>query len=156
MDYTTIAKSWLQLEGIDKSTPYFLNLFQVKAFRSALSKAIDDSFEKEYIYMVTFTIDPKKHSDISASLHDEVDNYIRSQKDRSKLKLKSFEYAKELHKDGRPHWHVLIKSSASLKKSLFTYYQKKYGNIDFSQTKGKTEHEIQEYISKDSLPIKLL
>jgi hypothetical protein len=50
----------------------------------------------------------------------------------------------------------LISSTVSLKKSLFSYYQKLYGNLDFSQTKGKTDQEIKTYISKDNKPTKLI
>lgn len=108
-----------------------------------------------YIYMLTFTISPGKHPLITRELEELIENYIKSQFTRKALRVCEAHYVKEHHKDGRPHWHVSVQTECAIKKSLFTYYQQKYGNIDFSRTKGKTVKTALTYMSKENIPIKI-
>jgi hypothetical protein len=147
---------WLSLTEEERTTSDNAKHCLAVGFASTLRNILCQSDKKTYIYMVTFTISPKLHPNITPSLVKEIEDYIISQSQRTAMKLTAFEYVKEFHKSGAPHWHVLISSTVSLKKSLFSYYQKLYGNLDFSQTKGKTDQEIKTYISKDNKPTKLI
>lgn len=131
---------------------------QPMAFHRAVKKyfANLDIRDRSYNYMLTYTIDPKKHPDITTELVTKIEGYIEGIAERKALKLIQFEYVKELHKDGRPHWHCLLTSKKALKKSMFIYYQKIYGHLDFSSTRGKTDQYIKEYISKDNTPKQLI
>lgn len=103
---------------------------------------------KEYRYLITFTISPKKFETITDSLEEEIEDFIESQSKRKALKITHFAYVRELHDNKRPHWHVSIKTSKCLKKDRFNYYIKKYGYIDFSKSKDTNEQESLDYLSK--------
>lgn len=113
------------------------------AFKAAI-KRISDRKHRRYLYMVTFTIDPKKF----AGQEDEVEDYILSQNDRSALRIIQFELVKERCKSGQAHWHALIETEKCLKTDRFNYYKSKYGNIDISKSKTNDEEEIKNYIYK--------
>ena len=105
---------------------------------------------KLYIYMLTFTIDPKKHPEITPEITDVIDDLIKSQASRTALKIKNYSYVKEFHKDGRPHWHALIVTYKALAKDRFNYYISKYGNIDISKNNSQQTDEIVNYMSKSA------
>lgn len=126
------------------------------SWHTAFKKQRDLHFKKSkrYIYMITYTIDPKKYPEVSDELIDEIEDYIKKQGQREALKVISYEYVREKHKNGRPHWHAVIETEKFLKKDRFNYY-KKYGNFDLSKTKAQTAQEALNYISKDNLPTKV-
>lgn len=124
-----------------------------KAFAQAIALAKQPS--KKYIYLITFTIDPKLFENIDKELEDDIEAYILRQRDRSGLHITDMYYVKELHKNGRPHWHVSVTCSRPIKKSLFKYYQRKYGNIDFSRSKGENNLDALNYMSKSETPTRV-
>lgn len=111
--------------------------------------------KQDYHYMITFTIDPNKHPKVDTELTKRIEDYITAQSTRSGLHIKEMHYVKEFHKNGRPHWHVSLSTTKSIKKALFSYYQKIYGNIDFSRSKGKNNQDALAYMSKSGTPIQL-
>lgn len=131
-----------------------------KTFKELLVKRIkkvkQDAKLKDYIYMITFTISPKLHPEITDPLVKEIEHYIREQGSRTGLHVKEMHLVKELHKNKRPHWHVGIVTTKSIKKSLFTYYQKKYGSLDFKSNKGKNIQDILGYMSKSDTPTRIV
>jgi len=106
---------------------------------------------KRYIYLVTFTLKPDAINEAAKA-----EQYVIQQVARSALHLVSFVYVKELTKQGVPHWHCVVETTEPLKKNRFAYYEKLYGHVDLSRTKGQTTHEALAYISKDGDPVVLL
>lgn len=125
-------------------------------FHKAFKKALKGTKLKRYIYMVTYTVDPKKHPEMTDSLEQEVQAFIESQGKRSALGVLRYEYVKEHHKDGRPHWHALVETSRPLKKDRFNYFVKKYGNVDIAKNKAQQNTEILNYISKVETPTRVI
>lgn len=150
-DYTSQIQRW----HVDQMTTEEIeHYFQLPDFAKQIRAFIKRgcTFEKTYQYMITFTIDPKKYATINDELIEKIEEYIKAIPLRTALKITKFEMVRESHKDGRPHWHTLVVSTKSLKKSLFTYYQKLYGNIDFSKSRVKCVNNIRQYISKSETP----
>lgn len=127
-----------------------------KVYNKWLKAAIAEVHGISYLYMVTFTIDPKKHPEVTDDLVNQIELYISSLTQRVALKIIYLSYVKELHKDGRPHWHVAIKTVKSLDKSRFCTYQKKFGNIDFSPSKTQSLDEMLNYMDKEGSRVELL
>ncbi len=125
-------------------------------FHREFKKQLKSRDLKRYIYMATFTIDPSKHPEVTPELTNEITDFIESQAKRTALRLKKFTYVQEEHKDGRPHWHVLIETTKALKKDRFNHFIKKYGNLDLAKNKAQQTDEIMNYISKVGLPKTLL
>lgn len=100
-----------------------------------------------YRYLVTFTLAPD-----NVSKADEAEQYIRNQPNRSMLGIQYYAYVREQHKSGVPHWHSVVVTDRPLKRNRFQYYEKLYGKIDCSRTKGQTHQEALNYISKESVP----
>lgn len=123
-------------------------VFTSQTFHNEFCKQLKLRDQAKYVYMITFTLDPSKWPEVADELCEEVEEYIAAQGTRKGLQIVEYHYVKEYHKNGRPHWHVSVISTKSLKKSLFKYYQQKYGNIDFSRTKGKNNLDTLEYLSK--------
>lgn len=127
-----------------------------KGFHRLFVKALKKKDKKEHIYMATFTVDPSKFPTLSESEVDTIQSFIESQAQRTALKLTQFQYVKELHKSGRPHWHALLVSEKPLKKDRFNHFIKKYGHLDLAKNKAQQTTEILNYISKISEPKVLL
>jgi len=139
-------------DGLEAST-YYMDMVGDNqtlelAFSAELKKQLKRGNQKEFIYMVTFTIDKKKVEDLSESKIDEIEYYISSQKNRKALNLLKFSIVREQCKDGTPHWHALMISSKYLAKDRFNYYINKFGNIDISKNKSNCSQEIINYMSK--------
>lgn len=109
-----------------------------------------DKAKDTYKYLVTFTLKPDAVEDA-----DKAELYIHSQADREMLKICAMSYVKELTKAGVPHFHAVIETSKPLKRNRFQYYEKLFGHVDISRTKGQTTQEALNYISKENHPIKL-
>lgn len=107
--------------------------------------------EKKYVYMVTFTLDPKKK-------HNEarVEEFIHLQAKRSALHVTSAYVSKEYHQSGTPHWHMVLTTCKPIRSDAFKYYQNRFGNIDLNRNKYNNEADALSYITKDSDPIKLI
>lgn len=135
------------------------DIVKMSCFRAMLADAIKlyhkCAKKNKYHYLVTFTIDPKKHPEITEELETSIETYIKNQADRQGLNIHEMYIVKEFHKNGRPHWHCSITTTKSLKKALFTYYQKLYGTIDLSRSKGENNQDSLNYMSKCGTPTKL-
>lgn len=103
---------------------------------------------KEYKYMITFTIDPKKHSNKNdVQFQEEVEGYIvKLLKDRRRFK--TVYYVKE-HAETNVHWHAVVYSNTSFKQDLVRYYKNKYGHVDVSRSHEMNDEHTQKYLSKD-------
>jgi len=107
---------------------------------------------KKYRYMITFTLDPKKSPSPTEAKQWILRNVINPLHRPHEVY-----YAEELTQAGVPHWHVVGSYLKPIKKSLFKYYQTKFGLIDFSPMKGGNDLTSGiAYISKEELPTKLL
>lgn len=112
-------------------------------------KFLDDRTVKKYRYLITFTLNnPAKAV--------EAEQYVRDQSKRKHLDLTRWVMAKEYTKKGVPHWHCAVEARKPIKKNRFQYYEKLYGFIDVSRTKGQNLDEALQYISKESVPEILL
>lgn len=141
MDIKQFAKGFIahdnnedQLEWGRRNSSHF----STKQFLQAMAE-IDTirraSRVKEYLYMVTFTIDPKKHPVIDDKLEEKIVRLIESQPERKALQCREASMVKELHKSGRPHWHLKLLTTKALRSDAFTQFVKVYGNVDISRTK---------------------
>lgn len=151
-----IAKRYLKNLQDGDDTEWVNTYIPRSDFHKAFRKALKGTKLKKYIYMVTFTLNPTIHPDVDDTLELEVADYIEKQAIRSALKITRFEYVKEHHKSGRPHWHALIETNKPLKKDRFNYYCKKYGAIDIAKNKAQQNTEILNYISKVETPKKII
>lgn len=109
---------------------------------------------RKYIYLVTFTLRPEHHD--STVIHDMAQQHIEGIAKRDALLLEYFSYSKEHTKAGVPHWHAVLVSKNSIKKNRFQYYEKLFGNVDISRTKGQSHQPAIDYISKETIPIVLI
>lgn len=147
-----IYKLYLTLPPLDAADLYLKHM-QNWSFKD-LNKHYYGS-TASYHYMLTLTLSPTLHPNPDLII-EEVEQYIVSIGRRATaLHLTNVEYAQELHKDGRPHWHILLSSEKPIKKNRFQYCSQKFGHLDFSRSKGQTNDNILNYISKDTLPIKV-
>lgn len=111
------------------------------------SKTVREADLKEYKYMITFTLDPKKVDLKSAEDVQKVEDYIVKL-----LKCSAnfrFYYAKE-HADSNPHWHVVIHRYKPFPQSEVSYYKKKYGMVDISRSKILIDEASMKYLGKES------
>lgn len=132
----------------------FIHNFDDKQFTKVL-RMIDEGrkerLAKTYQYLVTFTIDPAKHPEVGQELEDKIQTYIETIPKRPALRLNKCAYTRELHKSGRPHWHVKIQTKKPLRTDAFTTYTKTFGNIDISRSKHtKDEAHIDFYLNKEN------
>ncbi len=99
--------------------------------------------DKSYVYLATFTLDPKKNSS-SAKLKQAVNRL----KDRPYITY--LEVATEKHKSGAVHYHAAIKSSQRIHGPSFKqYFVRKYGRTDLSPSKTGDIEPTLVYIRKD-------
>lgn len=125
---------------------------------------LNRSQNKNYNYMITFTMDPKKVDINDKDKVDKIEKFIVSQMNRQGLGIINAEYVREGGDSDHKHihWHVNIISNKFLRKRYFKTYTKNYGNIDISTSKNKFGSEnsnyqsIHSYISKDTVPIQIL
>ncbi len=120
-----------------------------KVFLKCCEERDRDNVEK--IYLITFTLKPGYTPETVKS----AEAMVHSTGLREALHIKKYIYVKEYTKNTVPHWHALLITSRSLKKSQFNKYTLKYGNIDISLTKNSKNSDIyiQEYISKEGTPV---
>lgn len=123
----------------------------ISDYADLFHKAVVRSFKggKIYLYMLTFTKDPKK--DVTDS-DDKIEKYIISVLKRTDPKELWVvrEGGDKEHK--HIHWHVMIQTPEYLRSERFQYYRKKYGNIDISKSHTKNPKHIFDYISKQFKP----
>ncbi len=122
-----------------------------------LDSLVGSSYVKRYLYLLTFTLDPKIHPNPDLQKRERIFKYIGKQFYRPPLGVTKAQIVME--GDGKNlhyHWHVACETSDYLKKDRFHHYIKKYGLIDISKSSHDSFEEIVKYISKDSTPIVLL
>lgn len=110
---------------------------------------------KTYIYLVTFTIDPAKHPHITDELCGNIEDYIKNQRKRTAMHITDMYMVKELHKNGRPHWHTCITCTKAIRSDAFRQYERVFGKVDISRNKHTNDTDILVYMSKDSDPINI-
>lgn len=113
----------------------------------ALKRHNKKSRQKKYIYMVTFTIDPKKHPD-SSLVENQIVEYIKKQPKRDQLHITSATMVRELTKKGQPHWHCMFHTTKPLRKDAFIQYKRVFGNPDISKNKRTNDADIEAYMNK--------
>ncbi len=118
-----------------------------------------EEYEEEnkiYTYMLTFTIDPKKHDVKDSKLHDVIEEYIVGFAER-RNPLKSDivkEGTDEDHK--HTHWHLGLELKKYIDFSTFLkHYRKKYGSVDISKSWSNVYNNILIYINKSNPSTKL-
>lgn len=134
--------------GFDNSRHFNTNDF-FKCL-DTINKKRKQQQEKLYQYLVTFTIDPKKHPVITQELEDKIISYLETQPDRPSLRVKECSYVRETHLSGMPHFHMkLICSGKPLRTDAFRQYNKIYGNTDISRSKHTNGQHIDNYLNKE-------
>lgn len=145
-DYEKYREVFAEIVDSLPSPRYYLQ------FMEQLDKHVS-AVKKRHIYLVTFTLSRDKEHD-----YDKVEKFIEKQAQREVLQITKFEYVREEHKDGTPHWHALICSRSPIKKDRFWGYIKSYGSVDVSKNKDSSRNQaqqiesIREYISKFAEP----
>lgn len=114
-------------------------------FHDAVYKRMKELTES-YQYMVTFTVDPKKHSNPDES---KIEIYLDSQIDRPALHILKCSYVKEYTKKGMPHWHMKLNTSKPLRSDAFAQYKKVYGSVDISRSKHTNGQHTDIYMNKE-------
>lgn len=156
MDISKVVTEYLNKLEKKESVEHLVHHISRSSFHSEFTKQLKARDVKKYIYMVTFTIDPKIHPILTEELEDQIETFIIKQGERPALKVLEMEFAKEAHKDGRPHWHALVVTSKPLAKNRFNYYISKFGNVDVRKNNQGTTEEIKNYINKDSKSCKII
>lgn len=150
-------KHWHSLETTNEKEDYYFSKIMLNG-QVSVSKMEEwheqfkryDPKEKSYLYLCTFT--KKEPSDDD----DTIEEYIKKQFTRKPLKVKQAYIAKEKTANNVSHWHVAVETLKALKKDRFNYYIKKYGFVDISKSKGTNIETPLNYISKDTLPLKII
>lgn len=112
------------------------------------------SKEALYKYLLTFTLRQELWADQEQI--GKAEQYIKDQINRDALGFVKFAYVQEIGKGGNPHFHVSCETTKPIKSNRFCQYEKVYGHVDVSRTKGKSSAESLNYISKQNAPIVLL
>lgn len=99
-----------------------------------------------YKYMVTFTIDPKKHDPADSILQDRIEEYIVGL--FNKDLFDKFYYVKE-HATSNCHWHCVVYTGKALKYDRLTYYKSKYGHVDVSRSHELEDEHTMKYLTKE-------
>lgn len=160
MDYRAIARNLLQTAQNDPQEAQRLHVDWVYSHSTqqglkllyAIGQESEVLRKKTYIYMLTFTLDPKKHPNPDA---DKIEEFIESQARRSALEIFDAYYVREHHADGRPHWHMCVKTRKPLRSDAFKHYTKHYGRSEISRTHIQDDSEIAAYLTKEGIPKKI-
>lgn len=151
MDYKQFAQQFIQEDDLEWGIIHSAH-FSVTEFLKAMQE-IDrlrsTSRMKQYLYMVTFTVDPSKHPEITPELEAKIERLLEVQAQRPALKVIKASMVKEHHKSGRAHWHVKFLTNKALRSDAFAQYKKVYGNYDISRSKGTNDLHIDIYMEKE-------
>lgn len=109
--------------------------------------------EKEYKYMLTFTLDPSKVNLKDNDKKDKIEKYI-SNLIRGPDTIKAY-MARE-HNDSNTHWHVIVHRRKALKSDYLSYYKKTYGRVDTSRSKNLEDTHSMKYLTKESEIIQIV
>lgn len=142
--------------GVKDPCGHWDNDINADMLSAALKRHAKKAKVKNYIYLVTFTLDPAKHPVITDELCSQIEDYITSQAKRTALHITKMSFVKEFHKNGRPHWHACVRTTKSLRSDAFVQYSRVYGKVDISKNKHTNDTDIITYMSKDANPITIL
>lgn len=107
---------------------------------------------KDYIYMLTFTVDPQKVPNMSDNaVQQKIEDYIVKV---LRNKTATAWIVKE-HKDSNVHWHCAIQTDGPFDQKHINYYRKTYGHVDVSRTRTETLENSLKYMKKESEPTKI-
>jgi hypothetical protein len=112
---------------------------------------------KYYVYMPTFTKDPKLTSN---KTDDECYAFIKKTLTRPRISPVSLYISKEYHKSGKSHWHCCVKTKTKLTAHDFEGWKINYGLFDIGANKKQSrslsdqENSILSYIQKHENAIK--
>lgn len=151
MDYKTFAKRFVEEDDLEwgiVNSAHFTVFEFLKAMKE-VDRLHSTSRMKQYLYMVTFTVDPSKHPDITPELEQKIERLLQAQPQRPALKVIKASMVKEHHQSGRPHWHMKLLTNKALRTDAFVQYKKVYGNYDISRSKGTNDLHIDIYMEKE-------
>lgn len=121
----------LEEHGGDIRNPIPLD-FYIKHQKDILNDAKNAKFPGEYKYMITFTVDPKKHPNMnSAEFQTRVSDYII----KLLKPLSDRFYFVQEHSDTNVHWHCVIHRATRFPFVKLQYYKKVYGSVDVSKSR---------------------
>jgi len=107
--------------------------------------------EKPYLYMITFTFDPKKGPINIAKARKYLDSRLTI-KELAKREPLTWMYSQETHKSGDPHFHAVLQTKKSVPRSVFRDWCRKFGNFDFSTSTTREILPAIIYITKETVP----
>lgn len=142
----------LSENGEDIRSPEMLD-FTVRYMKQIIRDARYWEPVKEYKYMITFTLDPKKVDLSDEVLKDHIEKYIV--KLLSKPEVLKFYYTRE-HNSTNTHWHCVVHRTSAMRSDYLTYYKKHYGAVNVSRSRDLSDTHSEQYLSKESKIIKIL
>lgn len=126
-------------------------IIKYKNFNMLYKKLVNEyeNANKTYTYMLTFTIDPKKHDVNDPKLHLEIEDYILKWAVRRTPLRADYvrEGTDEDHK--HTHWHLGLEMKKYIDFSNFLkFYRNSYGIVDISKSYSNLYKNILKYINK--------
>lgn len=151
---------------MDEATDYYLNEIirnnQSHTFHQNFKRVtakINRELRKPCIYMLTFTLDPKKVDVKDMYEIQHIEQYITKFISTTKqLELTSFDIVREGSdmENVHTHWHVCITNKGYIDKKIFNTYIRKYGHIDVSLNKTNNYDSVITYMSKTNKVISVI
>lgn len=124
-----------------------------KYYRELLHDAINYKPKKDYLYMLTFTIDPKKVASLNdIGTQDKIELYISKLLSRC---CREVRLVKE-HADTNCHWHASIICDKYFDHKNISYYKRVYGLVDVSRTRSNSIEKTLKYMEKENEPTKII
>lgn len=141
----------LQEQDGDIRAPEML-AYTIKHMAEIVRDARNWEPKKEYKYMLTFTMDPKKIEN-NQSNRDKIELYICNL--MRKAETSKCYYSKE-HELTNCHWHVILHRNKALESNYLSYYKKVFGHVDVSRSKILGDTESTKYLSKEGKIIEII
>lgn len=145
---------WLNMleeENNDVRNPDVLRFF-ISNMKEIVHDVKSYTPSKKYKYMLTFTIDPKKH-EVTSDLKDKIEIYICNL--MRKPETTKCYYVRE-HDKTNCHWHVILYRKSAIKSDYLSYYKKTFGHVDISRSKDLSDTHSEKYLSKESEIIQIV
>jgi hypothetical protein len=110
-----------------------------------------------YYYMLTLSVDPKKHPEDTPQFLALVEDRISNMHTRMSARgIVGLVYVREYTQAGRAHWHVAVRSEAPMESRHFSWYRKHVGNYTFSRNRTQNPQTMIDYLSKDEEIVTIL
>lgn len=157
LEYPLTVRQWCAQGKSARDHPPSIQFFtwhstySARDRKAAIHKYIRRNEVITYLYLITFTFDPKKGKPNEKAAERLLDTRVAT-KEISSRNIINYIYSKEYTKKGTPHYHLCIESLKTLSKSLFRDWTRKHGNIDFSKSSSNNISNTLIYISKDFIP----